>query len=216
MSQGMVSRRHVEAQMRLFPHFLHALFGLLFCAFLWTVPVMSHAEIFKCVSHEGDITYGDSPCGKGVARSVNISAEVGACATAECEAQHAQQATAAQLRLREEKQALAEMTQQRHQAEAAYAAERNRLVETQRQAAEYEKAADQTYFPAYPGYGGYGGYGLYSNSLQCRRGNCVGRQPRIGMIGNIPARPVHPVRPFLRDPPTAILMNPPAPRPHHR
>jgi hypothetical protein len=112
------------------------------------------------------------------------------------------------------------MTQQRRQAEAAYAAERNALVEAQRQAAEYEKAADQTYFPAYPGYGGYGGYGLYSNSLQCRRGNCFGRNPRIGMNGNmngnIPGRPVRPVRVPLRDPPTAILTNPPAPQPHHR
>jgi len=210
----------MEAQMRLFPHFLHALFGLLFCAFLWAMPTMLHAEIFKCVSHENDISYSDSPCPKGVAQSVNISAEVGVCATAECEAQRAQQATAAQLRLREEKQALSEMTQQRRQAEAAYAAERNALVEAQRQAAEYEKAADQTYFPAYPGYGGYGGYGLYSNSLQCRRGNCFGGNPRIGMNGNmngnIPGRPVRPVRVPLRDPPTAILTNPPAPQPHHR
>ena len=122
--------------MRLFPHFLHALLGLLFGAFLWSVPTMLHAEIFKCVSHENDVSYSDSPCPKGVAQSVNISTEVGVCATAECEVQRAQQATAAQLRLREEKQALSEMTQQRRQAEAVYAAERNSLAEAQRQAAE--------------------------------------------------------------------------------
>jgi Domain of unknown function (DUF4124) len=199
--------------MRLSP-LLHALLALLSCAFLWTVPTPSHAEIFKCVSHEGKISYGDSPCAKGVAQSVNISAEVGACTTSECEAQHAQQATAAQLRLREEKQTLSEMTQQRRQAEAEHAAERIRLAEAQL-AAEEQIAyqTDQTYYPAY---GGYGGYPLYPNTLPCKRGNCVGRHPRFGMNGHIPARPAHPVRPPLLDPSAAFLTNPPAPSRSHR
>ena len=173
---------------------------------------MLHAEIFKCISHENDVSYSDSPCPKGVAQSVNISTEVGVCATAECEVQRTQQATAAQQRLREEKQALSEMTQQRRQAEAVYAAERNSLAEAQRQAAEQEKAyqSDPIYYP------GYGGYPLYPNQQSCRRGNCFGRNPRVGMNGNIPGRPVRPVRVPLRDPPTAILTNPPAMPSHHR
>ena len=104
------------------------------------------------------------------------------------------------------------MTQQRRQGEAEYAAERASLAEAQRLAAQEERSyqGDQTYYPAYPG------YPLYPIPLPCKRGNCAGRHPRVGMNvpGHIPGRPVRPVRAPLLDPPTAILTNPPAPRSH--
>jgi hypothetical protein len=195
--------------MRSYPRSVHGLRGLVFLALLLGVPTMLHAEVFKCVSQEGRISYGDSPCAKGVAQAANISAEVGACTTPECEAQRAQQATAAQLRLREDKEALSEMMQQRRQADAAYAAERTRLMEAQRLAAEEERAdallyqAGQTYYPGYP---------LYPTPLPCKRGNCFGRHPRVGMIGNTPSRPVRPVHASRLDQPAPLLTNPPAVR----
>jgi hypothetical protein len=166
---------------------------------------MLHAEIFKCVSHEGKISYSDSACAKGAAQSANISAAVGECATPECEAQRERQASAAQRRLREEKETLSEMVQQRRQAEAEYAAERARLVEAQRLAALEEKV-DSLLYQGDQAYPVYSAYPLYPAQRPCRGVNCFGRPHLpVGMPGHVQSRPLRPVRADLLDSPAALL-----------
>jgi len=197
--------------MRLSVHSMNAFGGLVLCALLWGAPTAVHAEIFKCVSQEGKISYSDSACAKGAAQSANITAAVGACITAECEAQRAQQASAAQQRLREEKETLSEMVQQRRQADAKYAAERARLVEAQRLAALEEKV-DSLLYQGDQVYPLYAAFPLYPGQRPCRGTNCIGRpRPPGGMPGHVQPHPLRPVRADRLDPPLP-LWTPSAPR----
>jgi hypothetical protein len=182
-------------------------------------PAALQAEVFKCVSQDGKVSYSDSPCAKGVARSANISTTVGECATPECEAQRAQQVDSARRRLQEEKETLSEMVRQRRQAEADYASERARLLEAQRLAGVEEKVDALLYQgePAlYPAYPLFPAYPVYPTVLPCKGVNCFGmRRPPAGLPG--PVTPgsalIRPAQIGRLDRPTATPTKPPGIQP---
>ena len=174
-------------------------------ALLGLAPAMLQAEVFKCVSPEGRVSYTDSPCAKGAARAANISNAVGECANAECEAQRAQQAAAARRQLQEEKEALSEMVQQRRRAEAEYAEERARLAEAQRLASLEQKVdmllvqGNQPLYPAYP---------IFPISPPCTGLLCAGRPTPPGILpGPMPPGQMVPKPLPVRHPHTGTSIN---------
>jgi hypothetical protein len=151
----------------------------------------AHADIYRCVDPEGNVSYGDSPCAPGDAMSANITESVQACSTAECQTQMERARAAAEERLRAERAALTEMQDRRLKAEELDLQRKLQLQQLDRmQMLESQRAADGGggYYPAYPlyggvGYPGYGGGWLGSNWL-------TGQRPCRGAVcANLPNRP---------------------------
>jgi hypothetical protein len=86
-------------------------------AALATVPMAVHADVYRCIGPDGKTLYSDSPCPREAVQKSNISAAVGLCSTAECEAKRQQAVQDARERLRAEKQELAEFSARRHLAD---------------------------------------------------------------------------------------------------
>src|SRR5438045_9385536 len=90
---------------------------------------IAHADIYRCVGADGNTLYSDTPCARDARSNSNITENVGACTTAQCEEQHRQQAEEARQRVRSEKEELADIASKRRQADADYERERARLAE---------------------------------------------------------------------------------------
>ena len=122
---------------------------------------MAWADIYRCVDADGATLYSDTPCARNARVKSNITEEVGACTTPQCEEQHRQQAEEARQRVRAEKDELNEAVAKRRQAGVDYERERI-LIEEQRSrkaledrlAAMADQAAQGTSTPYYdyPGY----------------------------------------------------------------
>jgi len=149
-------------------------------AMLWSLvlPTVAAADIYRCVGADGRTAYSDSPCPRGAA-SANVTEQVHACITPECEARREQARAAAQARLHEDKATIQQMQEQRLKAEAAELERRIRLEQLRRQAAldlAQQQAESELYAPAYPYpvyplYPGYGRVGRWDDpgckDLQC-------------------------------------------------
>jgi len=114
-------------------------------------------QVFKCTDRQGRITYTNSACPGNSAQAHDISNAVQVCADEECERRRQQDLELALQRLREDKMALAEMTAQRHKAEAEYRERMTRLQDLRAQQAASERIAiNEPYYEPW-GYGwGYG------------------------------------------------------------
>jgi len=127
---------------------------------------LAHADIYRCVDTAGKTSYSDSPCASNAKSASNITEDVGACTTLQCEEQRRQQSDEARKRLEAEKQELNDALTRRQKNNADYDRERARLEEERyRRALEERLAAmaDQAalgangwYYSEYPGY--YPGY----------------------------------------------------------
>jgi hypothetical protein len=124
------------------------------CAF--ALPTAASADIFRCVSSDGETTYSDAPCPDRATLKSNISATLDHCTTAECVAQREKARLQARERLKEERQLLSELTEARLKAEALHTDRMVRLEELraleERNALERSQQAG-VYYPAY-GFGG--------------------------------------------------------------
>jgi Domain of unknown function (DUF4124) len=120
-------------------------------------------DIYRCSDADGKISYSDSPCPHGAVAKSNITVNVGACTTAECEAKRQQDAEDARQRLRADKEGLAERTNQRRQEDLEIERDRARLEELRwrqsveaRLAAAADDAANAAayapYYPVYPAF----------------------------------------------------------------
>jgi len=126
---------------------------------------MARADIYRCVAADGTTLYSDAPCASDAKAKANITEEVGACSTSQCEEQHRQQAEEARERLRAEKDELKDAAARRRQADMDYQRERLLLLEEQRSrnaledrlAAMADQAAQGTSTPYYD----YPGYPIY-------------------------------------------------------
>jgi glutamate-1-semialdehyde aminotransferase len=122
---------------------------------------LATADIYRCVDADGTTLYSDIPCARNAKANANITEEVGACTTAQCEEQRQQQAEEARRRVRAEKDELNDAVAKRRQTSADYERERI-LIEEQRSrraleerlAAMADQAALATGTPYYdnPGY----------------------------------------------------------------
>lgn len=121
-----------------------------------TLPLAAHADVYRCIQPDGKTLYSDSPCPRDAVQKSNISAAIGLCSTAECEAKRQQTVEEARARLRAEKEELAEFTARRHLAEVE--TERARLdelrlrqsMENSLAAAANDAANAAAYTPYYP------------------------------------------------------------------
>jgi hypothetical protein len=117
------------------------------------LPAGVHADVYRCVGGDGKTLYSDSPCPQESVRKLNITSDVGACTTAECEAKRSQQTADARERLNAEKQELQAMAQQRHQAELVRAQEaRWQQAMEAKLAAMADDAVNGSEYPVYPIY----------------------------------------------------------------
>jgi len=122
---------------------------------------LAQADIYRCVDADGTTLYSDMPCARNAKAKANITEEVGACTTPQCEEQRRQQAEEARQRVRAEKDELNDAVAKRRQAGVDYERERI-LIEEQRSrkaledrlAAMADQAAQGTSTPYYdyPGY----------------------------------------------------------------
>ena len=175
----------------------------------------ARGDIYRCVDADGDVSYRDSPCG-GAALSSNITESVGACTTAECEAQLASARAAAEDRLRAERATLSEMENRRLRSEEIDL--QRRLQRQQGRAREARLASEQVatggiWYPAYPLYPGadYPGYGRHGDPGYRLPGRpCVGAvcRPGVNPPSDAKAR-----RPPYREAPTSFTLPRPAPPP---
>jgi hypothetical protein len=127
------------------------------------LPAVAAADIYRCVSPDGSTTYSDSPCPGNAAMSSNVTELIGACNSAECEAQREQARAAAQARLQEEKAMVQQMQEHRLQVEALDLDRRVRLEALRRLSALDSAQRDSSsgvYYPAYPAYRLFPGYGF--------------------------------------------------------
>lgn len=132
------------------------------------LPAAATADIYRCVGADGRTTYSDSPCPRSAA-ATNVTGQVQACTTPECEAQREKARAAAQARLIEDKAAAQQMQEQRIKAEAADLERRIRVEALRRQTAvdlAQQEAVSGVYapaypYPAYPLYPGYGQVGRW-------------------------------------------------------
>jgi hypothetical protein len=143
------------------------------------LPCAAVADIYRCVGADGRTSYSDSPCPRA-STSTNVTEQVQACATPECEARLEKTRAEAKARLAEEKATVLQMQEQRRKAEAAELEQRIRLEQLRRQAAldlAQQEPASVTYapaypYPAYPLYPGYGPVGRWDGvgcrDLECR------------------------------------------------
>jgi hypothetical protein len=151
------------------------------------LPAAASADVYRCVGADGRTTYSDSPCPRS-ASATNVTGQLQACTTPECEAQREKARAAAQARLAEDKAAAQQMQEQRLKAEAADIERRIRLEALRQQSAfdsAQQEAVSGVYAPAYPypaysldpGYGrplypGYGRVGRWDGpgckDLDCR------------------------------------------------
>lgn len=138
---------------------------------------LAHGDVFRCVDTAGKISYSDSPCASDAKSASNITEEVGACTTAQCEEQRRLQSDEARQRVQAEKQELNDALKRRRKSDADYDRERARLEEERyRRAVEERLAAmaDQAalgangwYYSEYPGY--YPGYPIVTRPcLACK------------------------------------------------
>jgi hypothetical protein len=155
-------------------HLAVQLIGTACLAWLAAGPV--HADIYRCVNAGGEVTYGDAPC-PGEAMSSNITEAVGACTTAECEAQVERARASAEERLRAERAALSEMQERRLRAEELDLQRRLQMQQDQLNSLEGQLAAQRAadsgvYYPAYPLYPGvdYPGFGRLGFGRDLRPG----------------------------------------------
>ena len=125
-------------------------------AILMALPIAAQADVYRCVGPDGTTLYSDSPCPREAVQKSNITTSVGACNTAECEAKRQQEADDARLRLRAEKDELADLTEKRRLEDAQTQRERARLDELRwresveaRLAAAAQEAADAAAYPPY-------------------------------------------------------------------
>jgi hypothetical protein len=153
------------------------------------------ADVYRCTSAAGEISYRDSPC-PGGAQSANITEAVQACTTPECEAQRERARAGAEERLRAERAALGEMQEQRLRAEEKDLERRLMLEQLDRmQALEAQLAAQRAaessaYYPAYPWYGGIG----YPGQVRPPGRPCAG--PGCDLRPDLP-RPPRPQEPAV-------------------
>jgi pyruvate/2-oxoglutarate dehydrogenase complex dihydrolipoamide acyltransferase (E2) component len=98
-------------------------------------------QIFKCTDRQGRTTYSDAPCPTGSAKAAEITSTVQSCADEACEGRRQRETELARQRLREDKQALSEMTAQRRRAEAERLEQLARLEEIKSRQAAAERAA---------------------------------------------------------------------------
>jgi hypothetical protein len=132
-----------------------------FFAGLAALSSIAQADIYRCVDPDGTTLYSDTPCARNAKAKANITEEVGACTTAQCEEQRRLQAEEARDRVRAEKDELNDAVAKRRQAGVDYEHERA-LIEEQRSrkaledrlAAMADQAAQATSTPYYdyPGY----------------------------------------------------------------
>jgi hypothetical protein len=126
-------------------------------AILTALPIAAQADVYRCVGADGRTLYSSSPCPREAVHKSNITASIGACKTAECEARRQQQADDARQRLRAEKDELADLTEKRRLEDAQMQRERAALDESRwreaveaRLAAAQEAAGAAAYPPYYP------------------------------------------------------------------
>jgi hypothetical protein len=112
-------------------------------------------QVFKCTDREARITYSDAPCPTSSAKAAEITSTVQSCPDDACETQREREAELARQRLREDKQALSEMTAQRRKAEAEHLEQLARLeeIKSRRAAAERAAAAENELYGDRWGYG---------------------------------------------------------------
>ncbi|HZP87805.1 MAG TPA: DUF4124 domain-containing protein [Burkholderiales bacterium] len=158
--------------------------ALAFAAF----PAM--ADIYRCTSADGSISYGDEPCPGNAAVSANVTERLQICTTEECKANESRTHAEAMERLRQEKATLNEMQDMRLRAEAQemeqnlYRAQLRRMDMLESMLVAEREAASGTYFPAYPGYAGYAWDGW-------DRHNKSGCFPHCGSKGFPKGKPHH-------------------------
>jgi len=132
------------------------------------LPLAATADIYRCVGVDGRTTYSDSACPRS-ATATNVTGQVQACTTPECEARREQARASAKARLAEDRLAARQMQEQRLKAEAADLDRRIKLEALRRQTA-LDVAPQQDVsgiyapaypYPAYPLYPGYGQVGRW-------------------------------------------------------
>jgi hypothetical protein len=125
---------------------------------------LAHADIYRCVDAQGNTSYSDSPCPRNAKSGTNVTEDVGACTTTQCEEQQRRQAKAARQRLRAEKEELNDLIAKHRQSDAEYERDRARAAEEQYRrsieerlgamADEAAQGANSIYYD-YPGYPAY-------------------------------------------------------------
>jgi len=122
---------------------------------------IAQADIYRCVDADGTTLYSDTPCARDAKAKANITEEVGACTTPQCEEQRRQQAEEARQRVRAEKDELNEAVAKRRQAGVDYERERILIEEQRSRKALEDRLADladqaaqgtSTPYYDYPGY----------------------------------------------------------------
>jgi hypothetical protein len=129
----------------------------------------AHADIYRCVAPDGEVSYRDSACTAGDAMSANITDLVQSCSTQECQDDLERARATAEERLRAERAALIEMQDRRLQAERQDLERRlqlqqlNHLQSLEAQLAAQRTADSGVYYPAYPLYPGSAAYPGYAD-----------------------------------------------------
>jgi hypothetical protein len=134
------------------------------CVALVALASAAHADIYRCVGADGNTSYSDTPCARDAKSKSNITENVGACTTAQCEEQRRQQADEARQRVRSEKEELADLVNKRRQLDADAARERAQLEELRYRRAIEERLssmADQAAQATNNSYYEYPGYPVY-------------------------------------------------------
>jgi hypothetical protein len=142
-------------------------------ALLWAFIALSpaaQAEIYRCTGVDGKTLYSDMSCPPDSLRKSNITSDVGACGTAECEAAHQQQANEARERLRAEKAQLDGFAERRRRQALEAELELARAEELRwRQALDARLSVMAQEAAAEAGYPVYSGYPVYVFPKPCAR-----------------------------------------------